>query len=355
MKLSQTGVEWSWALPIMANIFDTKTWKSSTGYTCCDSCYWDCILEFVMSFFSNGQQFLKLKHMKNLALVTLAVAPVSVAAHIAELWWIENNISTEETWTFDVHKQAIRDVIIIQLKNLGKSFDVHKCLCMPYNSRNLGLLMCASVYGCHTQLCSSLFVSPPTCGWVVIIQLKKVCSAYIQWSQRFCQNSHTNTWISPSCPRLGIGAMLMVRNFYLTLIDSFFHFVLNTVIKSSPSFTVLYNTSVSSRDPDNFRSYRVCTLCQAPQVLSWVLSESPALLSYSDHSFAHKICQDDAGLSVRVSVSSLWLWSPTWTSSKPFFYWNHTILVQKVSPVLQHRFGSDCHSSDSRPVNHSLL
>lgn len=81
--------------------------------------------------------------MKNLALVTLAVAPVSVAAPILELWCIENNISTEETWTFDVHKQAIRDVIIIQLKNLGKSFDVHKCLCMSCNSRNLGLLMCA--------------------------------------------------------------------------------------------------------------------------------------------------------------------------------------------------------------------
>jgi hypothetical protein len=50
-----------------------------------------------MNFFSNGQQFLTLKHMKILALVTLAVAPVSVVAPIAELWWIENNISTEET------------------------------------------------------------------------------------------------------------------------------------------------------------------------------------------------------------------------------------------------------------------
>jgi hypothetical protein len=93
------------------------------------------------------------------------VAPVSVAAPIAELWWIENNISTEETWTFDVHKQAIRDgIIIIQLKNLGKFFDVHKCLCMSYNSRNLGFFMCASVDGCHTQLCSSLFMSLPHVG-----------------------------------------------------------------------------------------------------------------------------------------------------------------------------------------------
>lgn len=140
----------------------------------------------------------------------------------------------------------------------------------------------------HTTLQLILCV-PPTCGWVVIVQLKKVCSVNLQWSRRFCQNSHTNTWISPSCPRLGIGAMLMVRNFYLTSIDSFFHCVSNTVIKSSPFFTVLYSTSVSSRDPDNFRSYRVCTLCQAPQVLSWVLSESPALLTYSDHSFAHKL------------------------------------------------------------------
>ncbi len=131
-----------------------------------------------MNFFSNGQQFLTLKHMKILALVTLAVAPVSVVAPIAELWWIENNISTEETWTFDVHKQAIRDVIIIQLKNLGKSFDVHKCLCMPYNSRNLGLLMCASVYGCHTQLCSSLFVSLPHVGGLSSYNWRK-CVVYI--------------------------------------------------------------------------------------------------------------------------------------------------------------------------------
>lgn len=154
---------------------------------------------------------------------------------------------------------------------------------------------------------------PPTCGWVVIIELKKVCSVYLQWNRRFCQNSHMNTWISPSCPRLGIGAMLMVWNYYLTLIDSFFHCVSNTVIKSSPSFTVLYSTIVSIRDPDNFRSYRVCTLCQAPQVLSWVLSESPALLSYSDHSFAHKIARMMQVSVSEVSVSSLWLWSPTWT------------------------------------------
>jgi hypothetical protein len=89
------------------------------------------------------------------------VAPVSVAAPIAELWWIENNISTEETWTFDVRKQAIRDGIIIQLKNLG-IFYVCKCIWMSYTTLQLIVHL------------------PPTCGWVVIIQLKKVCSVYLQ-------------------------------------------------------------------------------------------------------------------------------------------------------------------------------